>query len=139
MPLSKCARCDKLFDKVSSPVCPVCQNDEDADIGLVRTTLEENPNMNAEQLAEVSGVELACVTRMMDMGQIAKVSLGEAVKCGRCGAPAISATKKLCQKCLEKLNQEVAAAQKGIKLDEKKEVQVGEFGTARQIFQDKRR
>jgi hypothetical protein len=52
---------------------------------------------------------------------------------------AISATKKLCQSCLDKLNQEVAAAQKGIKHNEKKNVQVGEYGSAGQTFKDKRR
>jgi hypothetical protein len=139
MPLSKCLRCEKLFDKVSSPVCPGCQPDEDADIETVRNALDENPKMNAQQLSELSGVDLACVTRMIDSGQLAKINLSDPVKCGRCGAPALSATKKLCQKCLDKLNQELVAAQKGIKLEEKKDVQVNEYGTARQLFQEKGR
>lgn len=139
MPLSKCARCEKLFDKTSSPVCPKCQPNEDADFEVIRGTLDESPNLNAQQLSELSGIDLACVTRMMDTGRIAKVNLGDPVKCGRCGAPAISSTKKLCQKCLDKLNQEVAAAQKGIKLDDKKSVQVGEFASAREVFREKRR
>ena len=31
----------------------------------------------------------------------------ESATCGRCGAPAISASKKLCHSCLEELNQNV--------------------------------
>ncbi len=143
MPLSKCPRCEKLFDKVNTVVCPKCREDEDADFDLIRTTLEESPDLNAEQVAEVSGVSIDCVLRMLDTGLIANIALSEAeaFKCGRCGAPAISATKKLCQTCLEKLNQEVSSSRKKLKLGDKKDVQLGDFsrGGVREQMDNKRR
>ena len=108
---------------------------------LVRETLAENPELNTEQLNEITGVSVDCILRMIDSGSMQLIASGdgEAPTCGRCGAPAISMTKKLCQSCLEKLNREVAQAQKGIRLGEKKKVQVGEFQSVHSTMKEKRR
>jgi len=45
--------------------------------------------------------------RMLDEGQIVSTSLLDPVTCGRCGAPAISRTTRLCERCLMELNQKV--------------------------------
>ena len=139
MPLTKCARCQRIFDKVRSSVCPRCQDDENADFDKIRAVLDRSPNLNAEQVSEEAHVSVDCVMRMIDDGLIANVNLTEKIKCGRCGAPAISLSKKLCQACLEKLNAEMVAMQSKIKLQEKKNVQVGEFLHARRTFEEKRR
>jgi len=120
-------------------VCAKCQEAENADYDKIRAVLERDPSLNAEETAEAAGVTVQCVSRMLQEGLIANVSLAESVKCGRCGAPAISLNKKLCQACLEKLNAEVAAAQSKIKLAQKKRVQVGEYQLARKVFEAKRR
>jgi hypothetical protein len=138
MPLSKCARCDKLFDKQGGIVCPTCQPDEDADYDKIRRILDDSPSLNAEQVAETSGVALAVVMRMLDEGFLASSTSGR-VRCGRCGAPAISASKKLCQACLEKLNAQVAAAQSRIKLPEKKAAEINEYAAVRKLLQEKRK
>jgi ribosomal protein L37E len=139
MPLATCPRCKKIFENTRSVVCAKCQDDENADYDKIRAVLERSPNLNAEQAAEEAEVPVQCVTRMMQEGLISNVSLSESVKCGRCGAPAISLSKKLCQACLEKLNAEVAAAQSKIKLSQKKTVQVSEYLHARKAFEEKRR
>ncbi|MCF6286621.1 MAG: hypothetical protein L3K26_15715, partial [Candidatus Hydrogenedentes bacterium] len=78
--------------------------------------------------------------RMVDDGLVAQLSLGDAsAACGQCGAPAISLSKKLCQACLDKLNAQVSKAQSQIKLSQKKATQIGEYGTARKAFEDKRK
>ena len=138
MPLSKCARCDKLFDKQSGIVCPTSQPDEDADYDKIRRVLDDSPNLNAEQVAETSGVALAVVMRMLYEGFLANSTSGR-VRCGRCGAPAISASKKLCQACLEKLNAQVASAQSRIKLPEKKAAEINEYAAVRKLLQEKRK
>ena len=139
MPLTTCPRCKKIFDKVRSAVCPKCQDAEDADYDKIRTVLDRCPNLNSEQVAEEANVSVECVMRMVDEGLIANASLAEKVKCGMCGAPAISLSKKLCQACLEKLNAQVASVQSRIKLKEKQNVEVGEYLHARKAFEDKRR
>ena len=139
MALAACPRCKKIFDKARSAVCTRCQDAEDDDFDKIRTVLDRNPNLNAEQVAEEGQVTVDCVMRMIAEGLIANVNLAELIKCGRCGAPAISQSKKLCQACLEELNTEMAQAQSKIKIGQKKKVQVGEYLHARRALEEKRR
>lgn len=137
MPLAKCARCKKIFDKTESPVCGECTPAEEADYEKVRAAIEKNPGLNAEQVAAETDVAIDCVKRMLDAGVIT-MAAGQNLVCGMCGAPAISASKRLCQACLDKLNMQVAKAQSKIQLGMKKPAQVGD-GTAHQAFDSKRR
>ena len=139
MPLASCVRCNKMFTKVKSPVCKNCQDDEDSDYERIRMIIEKDENLNVEQVAEEAEVDISVVRRMVDTGLVKQVTLGEKVVCGKCGAPAISMSKKLCQACLDKLNAQVAKAQAQIKLGQRPEVQVGEYINARKAFEDKRK
>ena len=141
MALAKCPRCDKLFDRLGAAVCQKCQADEEADYDKVRDALEQRPNLTAEKVSKDAGVDHTCVARMIDQGLISFTSLLDAgVKCGMCGAPAISAAKKLCQRCLDKLNMRVTAAQSKIKLDAKKSANIGKLsGSVHAEFDEKRR
>ena len=139
MPLAKCERCDELFDKVQGAVCTSCMPDEEAEFDMIRDCLQEHPDMSAEGLAELAGVELKVVKRMLDQGLISSTAGSSEATCGRCGAPAISQTKKLCHSCLEDLNRGVAKQRKNIALGTKKEAEVGEYGSVRQMLEQKRR
>ncbi len=141
MALTQCPRCKKLFEKIRFPVCSECQEAEEKDYDKVRAALERQPNLNAEQVSAEADVSIACIERMIKEGLIVSTSLVESqVKCGICGAPAISLSKKLCQACLEKLNAKMSKAQAKIKLGEKSEVQMESFiDSARKAFEEKRR
>jgi hypothetical protein len=142
MPLAKCPRCKSMYNKSHSPVCTSCQSAENTDADAVRQTLEDHPNLNSEQVAELSGVDIQVVLRLVETGAISSVTSleGQGIKCGRCGAPAISASKKLCQSCLEKLNTEVAKAQRKIQLGDRKAVEVDSFNAnVRTALEQKRR
>jgi len=140
MPLASCGRCGKMFNKVQANVCPGCVEDEEADYEKIREIVSQNETLNVEQVSEAAGVEISVVRRIIGEGRVAQVSLGEVPKCGKCGAPAISITKKLCQACLERLNAEVSKAQSQIKLEKKKETQIGAYdNNARKTFEAKRK
>ncbi len=126
MPLAKCPRCDRIFNKIDAPVCLSCMPDEDADYETLRKSLEEQPNLTPQEIADATGVSLDCILRLIEAGRLATMpDLQTNVSCGRCGAPAISVTKRLCESCLQKLNSEVAKAQASIKLAQKKKLQIG--------------
>jgi hypothetical protein len=108
MPLAKCVRCEKLFSKTISPVCPSCLPEEEKDQEKIRTCLNENPNISAEMVSEKTGVSVQCVMRMIDVGMVVSGVDIKLLKCGKCGAPAISASKRLCQACLDEMNRNVA-------------------------------
>ncbi len=126
MPLSNCERCGKMYSKSGeTKVCPTCMPAEEEDFEKVRDELERSPNLTAEQLSERTEVDLPVVFRLMEMGRIQDVSSKDAIRCGRCGAPAISLSKKLCEACLNKINNQIAVQQGKVKLPKRKEVELG--------------
>jgi len=129
-----------MFTKVKSPVCPGCQDAEDVDQEKVREVLAKDDKLNTEEVARLADVDIAVVRRMVDDGLVVQSTGGERPVCGRCGSPAISMAKKLCQGCLEKLNQEVSRAQASVHLDRRKAPQIGEYNmSARKAFEEKRK
>ena len=108
--LAKCARCSKLFNKIVSEVCNNCQPDEDTDFSRIQDVLSRVQRLNAEEVAEEAGVGIECVLRMLREGRIDNVNQESSATCGRCGAPAISMSKRLCQRCLMNLDRECAMA-----------------------------
>ncbi len=139
MPLAKCDRCEKLFAKTDNPICPKCGPDEERDHEAVRTCLNDHPNLSAEAISEMTGVAIKCVMRMIDQGLVTNSIFTGAVKCGKCGAPAISASKKLCNACLEEMNRRVAKQRGQLEQHAAKSVRVGEHTTVRQAIEEKRR
>lgn len=139
MAISRCPRCSKIFDSESGVVCQSCVDAEENDYDRVREVLQDRPNLTAEQVSDETGVDLPCVMRMINQGLVANASQLKGVKCGMCGAPAISISKKLCQACLEKLNAKLNKAQSKLKLSDKKAPQVGQYLNARKAFEQKKR
>lgn len=140
MPLAKCIRCDNLFDKTKQPVCAACLPDEESDYETIRAVVDEHPDMSAEAVAELSDVGLQVVMRMLDQGLVTNTSqIGGGAACGRCGSPAISASKKLCHACLEQLNQNVLKQKQDFNTQKKKSVEVGGASTVREMLEQKRR
>jgi len=115
MNFAKCARCKGLFNRVRGPVCHACQEEEERDYNRIRDALYHNPGMNVEEAAEAADVDVECVLRMLGMGLLNAEGLNDSVRCGQCGAPAMSVTKKLCEKCLGKMNRDFARAMDDLK------------------------
>ena len=139
MALANCPRCKRLFNKVKLAICPACEPEEEADYEKVRRALQEEPNQSTDRLVEVTGVTRDCIVRMLEEGRIANVAMEDAVKCGRCGAPAISMSKRLCQKCLNELSVELAAEQSKIQLPPRKTLSVDNSRTVREVVDEKRK
>ena len=136
MPLSSCVRCKKIFNKTDVPVCADCLPAEEADRKKVEEVVAGDGSLTVEQVSKMAEVDVAVVSRMMKEGAVAAVTAGS-VSCGRCGAPAISATKRLCQNCLDKLNAEVFQAQAEINSSKTQNRRPG--GNVRSEFDQKRR
>ncbi len=138
MPLARCARCEKLFEKTALPVCLNCMPAEEGDYEKIRECLKDHPEMTVEFISETTGVTLSCVMRMLEQGLIVNEKTVGISRCGRCGAPAISATKKLCNGCLEEMNREVAKQRHLAQTHRRKDVKIGEFSTVRESMDSKR-
>lgn len=117
MSLSKCARCGKIYGKIMSPVCPKCQPEEDADYAKIHQVIGKHAGLKAEEIAEKAEVDLQCVMRMLMEGRLRYTETSEKATCGRCGAPAISMAKRLCESCLVELDRECATAMRDLQKD----------------------
>ncbi|MCC6152203.1 MAG: hypothetical protein IT367_00480 [Candidatus Hydrogenedentes bacterium] len=125
MALASCSKCKKLFQKVRKSICPACETAEEDNYEVVRAYISEHPGVNAEQVAEGTGVSIETVLRFIEEGRVEAQGAVSNVRCGQCGKPAISPTKRLCETCLGKLNVQLAQQQSKIRLPEKKDVDVG--------------
>lgn len=159
MPLASCVRCNKMFNKVEYPVCPACMPEEEADLEKIRNVLAEhsgqseteadhdkvravlanNSDLSAEEVSEMAEVNLSVVHRMVEEGLVIQLSAADKAYCGKCGAPAISMSKRLCPACLAKLSTEVNRARSEIKLEEQKPPAIGHIGSVRETLEKKRK
>ena len=114
MALHKCARCAKLFNRIHSVICPKCQPAEDQDFSKIHNAIRRNAGLKAAEIAEVAGVAVDCVLRMLGEGRLRIEVNDERPFCGRCGEPAISMAKRLCERCLAELDRECAAAMRDL-------------------------
>ncbi len=120
MPLAGCPRCDTMFDKRKGQVvCEGCKEAEAADIERIAEYVSKNPDTSPHLVATALEIDAQVVLRAVDQGRIAQVNLGDQVHCGRCGAPAISHSKKLCEKCLAELDAQIARERSNIQVPNK--------------------
>lgn len=113
MALAKCPRCGKLFNKLPNPqysVCKECEEAEKNDFEQIIELLQKEGNLNAFQISEILNISIDVVLRMIEQGLIEKSDENNSTYCGRCGKPAISRTKRLCESCLIDLQRECAKA-----------------------------
>jgi hypothetical protein len=105
----------------------------------VRECLSAQPDLAAEAIHEITGVSIACILRMIDQGVVTSNLLTGTVKCGKCGAPAIGPSKRLCHACLDQMNQQVAKQRSALQQTQRKHVPIGEAARVHRTIEEKRR
>ncbi len=103
MDMQNCPKCGRLFAKMASKICPICEKEEEAIFEKVKAYLDENPGCTMSELLEATGVSAKRVLRYLREGRLV-VSKGmeNVLVCESCGAPII--TGRFCDKCIVKLN-----------------------------------
>lgn len=110
MTLANCERCKSIFNKVSGPVCPTCIEQEENDFKIVNDALREEPHQTVDQLAKKTDVSEKTILRFIKDKRIASDKDLFDVKCGKCGAPAISIATRLCERCAAEMSRAVGQA-----------------------------
>ncbi len=100
----RCVRCEAIFVRIRTAVCTHCLDAEEEDFHRIRDVLHEHKHLNVVAVAELAEVTEACVLRMLGEGLIVNEQVSHDVKCGQCGAPAISTSQRLCARCLANLD-----------------------------------
>ncbi len=110
MALANCKGCNKIFNKLSGPLCPACVEQDEADLKTVNEALREEANQTVAQLSEKTGVSKKTILRLLKDQRIASEASLADIKCGKCGAPAISLSVKLCKRCAAEISRTAAKA-----------------------------
>lgn len=108
MALANCAGCNKLFNKMTSPLCPACVDQDENDLKIVNEALREEPNQKIAELSESTGVSKKTILRLLKEQRITSDANLVDMKCGKCGAPAISLSIKLCERCAAEMSRVAA-------------------------------
>lgn len=136
--LANCARCRRLYVRISSHVCEKCFDMEESDFARIKEVIEQHPDLSAEELAERANVTVACVFRMLDEGLIAKSDDGDDLTCGRCGALAMGPRQRLCMSCLMDLDRELSLELNQVRLRRKENEMKGTAQNVRDALEAKR-
>ena len=112
--LAKCGRCKTLFVRAHSHVCERCVDAEDSDFIRIRDVVVEQPHLGLEELAEEANVQVTTVLRMMHQDLLAAGA--DKALCGRCGAPALNLTQRLCTGCMFDLDRELSVELNAIRM-----------------------
>lgn len=110
MALANCEGCNKVFNKVTTSLCPACIEQEERDLKTINEALRDEPNQTVAQLSEKTGVNKKMILRLLKDQRIASEANLVDMKCGKCGAPAISLSVKLCKRCAAEISRTAAQA-----------------------------
>lgn len=107
MPLDNCARCGKLFNRLSRPICPDCAREEERQVGVVMDFLKDNPSATIEEISQSTGVDSQIILRLIRDYRL-RATGGYSVprNCKACGAPIDAG--QYCGHCLRKFSQALA-------------------------------
>ena len=104
MPLGNCARCGKLFNRLSRPICPDCAREEERRAGVVMDFLKDNPSATIEEISESTGVDSQVILRLIHDDRLrATTACSLPRSCKACGAPID--TGQYCGHCLRRFGQ----------------------------------
>jgi predicted amidophosphoribosyltransferase len=114
MALANCEGCNKVFNKLTTPLCPACIEQEETDLKTVNEALRAEPNQTVAQLSEQTGVSKKTILRLLQDKRIASEANLVDMKCGKCGAPAVSLSVKLCKRCAAEMSRTAAQARSNV-------------------------
>ncbi len=103
--LDNCVRCDKLFVKTTSSVCPDCIKEEDKAFRIVYNYLKIRKNREAKiaQIIEETGVEEDLIMKFVKEKRLRPSQFPNLnYKCEQCGDPIQEG--KICSNCASKFN-----------------------------------
>ncbi|MBX0357540.1 TIGR03826 family flagellar region protein [Halobacillus sp. Nhm2S1] len=122
--LANCSRCNGLFLKGSSTVCPECRKQEEKEFHIVYAFLRKKQNRTAtvEEIEAETGVSERQIRQFVKQKRLHPVHFPNlSYGCEKCGA-AIN-EDRLCDSCKESIQKGLHARERNASLEAKKEQQ----------------
>jgi len=106
MEIANCARCKKVFTRMSGPLCEACEKEEEEIFQSVKKYVIENPLASVETVVTETGVSLKKIQKYLREGRLMMSDgLGGALQCEGCGKPIQRG--RYCDTCVIHINQQV--------------------------------
>ncbi|MFC4387018.1 TIGR03826 family flagellar region protein [Gracilibacillus marinus] len=106
--IANCIRCDKLFARVSRPICHDCIKEEEKKYDIVYRFLRvrENRQATIPEIVEATGVEYELILQFVRENRLRPAQFPNlSYPCERCGAPI--GRGKLCENCTGSIQQDL--------------------------------
>ena len=119
MEVTNCPRCGKIFTKIKSQLCPICEREEEKTFQNLKEFMDENARCTLGELSEATGVSAKKILRYIREGrlEISKGMQGD-VRCEICNRPINIG--HYCDSCRIKVSQNI-----GVMLTENPEKKPG--------------
>jgi len=104
----KCAKCGKIFMRISSEFCLDCQKSDEEMFFKLKEYLDRNPEKSITEVSDVTGVPIKRIIKYFEEGRI-RMTTGlfeeNLLRCVRCDAPITIGS--MCENCRILYNQGV--------------------------------
>lgn len=105
MPIANCAKCSKVFQRTSNPVCVECQQASASQISLVYRFLQNNPRVTLDEIAKYCKMAYKELEEMFLAGKLGTAAHSIIYPCQRCNCPMTATMRRgrFCINCAEKI------------------------------------
>lgn len=102
--IRNCPRCGKIFSYLRSPICPNCQQEEEAEFQIVKQYIYDYPGVNMAVVAQETGVSIEKIMRFLREERLELTSDSDnlILECERCHVPIKSG--RFCDSCKNDLD-----------------------------------
>ena len=121
MNLANCSRCGKVCSLVPGrrDLCPACIKEEDDNYLKIFHFLSTRPAATAQEIAQDTGIDIKEIFRYVRENRLRLVKGDTGLFCESCNIPI--AQGKICDKCRQKLSEEIKSDIDKFKQNAKKE------------------
>ncbi len=109
MSLANCSHCGKVFSFMPGgrDLCPACVKEEDDNYLKIFHYLSTRPGATAQEIAQATEVDIKEIYRYVRENRLRLVKVDTGLYCESCGNPISQG--KICEKCRQKLSEEMQA------------------------------
>lgn len=134
--VANCKRCNRIFQKIYSPMCPECYLAYMNTFSEVYRYVQENPELTLEEISEQCGVPLKDMKEIFYDGKLGTATANVAYSCLRCGISMkpIHRRGRFCIRCTEKIETEAGL---DVKREEEKRKKSAGYGAGDVVDDDK--
>lgn len=105
MDIINCRMCGKIFRSGGSKVCPVCVEEMEKQLLVIRDYIDEHPDANVSEVSEATDIDEKVILEFIRDSRLELKDEGVGLPCERCGTPI--RTGRMCDDCVREFEREM--------------------------------